>query len=619
MTRYEVSSIAFVGVWDTVAAYGTPLAELTRGIDDWVWPLSMPDFMLSPKVMAARQALALDDERDTFHPLLWDEVAERRKAVTGEVPRGRLRQVWFAGMHSDTGGGYPDDSLSYAPLHWMMSEAQDNAGLRFRNDALEKVAFPRSSSAPLHDSRQGLSGYYRYQPRKVSARVDPPDPTARIMQDPDPTTWPLLRSVIVHESVIARIRSAQDRYAPIVLPRCYSVVRWDGTHARRPETAAQAAARDNGQAQVWNDVWRKRVNYFATVGVSLALALLPALEGSSLLDADARLELRPLIASFTQLVSPLIQAAQRVLPALAQIWLDSFARHPGIFFLLVVALVLLLLRGSALQRRIHDRMHALWRPLHVQAVSPPKSGRGDRWIQALRTCPIYQIGLQRVKWQAVPFVFGVSALIALVVLAASPVVLGIYRSRIHAAEANGTICNPTLGGVPQKLENTRLQARDGRGIFDVREMCLDTGVDVTAGKKYRISLSVREPWYDGTIDTTPLGFGPERMTWPFGYLAIPFRRSLSGNWLQPFAAIMLDTERLGHNVAAPQPPFPLDFRPVGSDYVARFKAPASGRVRLWVNDVVVPWQGLLIPWHRLTGAYYLNNRGTAVLDIQDDE
>jgi uncharacterized protein (DUF2235 family) len=135
MTRDEVPFIAFVGVWDTVAAYGTPLAELTRGIDDWVWPLSMPDSVLSPKVRVARHALALDDERDTFHPLLWDEVAERRNANAGKVPRCRLRQVWFAGMHSDVGGGYPDDSLSYAPLHWMMREAHD-AGLRFRPDAL---------------------------------------------------------------------------------------------------------------------------------------------------------------------------------------------------------------------------------------------------------------------------------------------------------------------------------------------------------------------------------------------------------------------------------------------------------------------------------------------------
>lgn len=33
-----IPDIAFVGVWDTVAAYGSPIAEITKGIDRWVWP-----------------------------------------------------------------------------------------------------------------------------------------------------------------------------------------------------------------------------------------------------------------------------------------------------------------------------------------------------------------------------------------------------------------------------------------------------------------------------------------------------------------------------------------------------------------------------------------------------
>jgi len=33
----------FLGVWDTVDAYGGPIEEITRAIDYWYWPLSMPD------------------------------------------------------------------------------------------------------------------------------------------------------------------------------------------------------------------------------------------------------------------------------------------------------------------------------------------------------------------------------------------------------------------------------------------------------------------------------------------------------------------------------------------------------------------------------------------------
>ncbi|MPZ36270.1 MAG: DUF2235 domain-containing protein [Rhodospirillales bacterium] len=427
--RDEVPTIRFVGVWDTVAAYGTPVAELTRGIDDWVWPLSMPDYALSPKVQVARHALALDDERDTFHPLLWDEVEEHRRAEAGIVPGGRLRQVWFAGMHADIGGGYADDSLSHPPLHWMMSESElGGSGLRFRPGALQQVAPPGSASAPIHDSRRGLAGYYRYQPRKIAARLDPPDPTARIMQDPDRTMWPLLRSVTVHESVVERIRSGVDRYAPIVLPRDYTVDCWNGEFAARPESDTDADARVGGQAQVWNDVWRKRVNYFATVAISVVLVLLPLLEQqSSLLQASFLAQLDQLAKPLIWWLPPLIEFVGRFLPEFTHVWLHSFARSPVVFLVLLVALAALLLRGGALQRRIQGRMYWLWRSQHGQSANPPKPGWAERWIQVLRTHPVYQAVLQNLKWRVVPFVFGISILATLVV-AAVVVVIGVRLS-----------------------------------------------------------------------------------------------------------------------------------------------------------------------------------------------
>ena len=103
-----------------VAAYGGPFAEFTRGIDDWVFPLTMPNYFLSPRVKKARHALSLDDERDAFWPLLWDEIHEQEviddgwPVIVGRDEKGksiekkrkvaldRLRQVWFAGVHSGT-------------------------------------------------------------------------------------------------------------------------------------------------------------------------------------------------------------------------------------------------------------------------------------------------------------------------------------------------------------------------------------------------------------------------------------------------------------------------------------------------------------------------------------
>src|SRR5436190_7087914 len=35
--------IKFLGLWDTVAAYGLPVDEMTRGVSNWLWPLELPN------------------------------------------------------------------------------------------------------------------------------------------------------------------------------------------------------------------------------------------------------------------------------------------------------------------------------------------------------------------------------------------------------------------------------------------------------------------------------------------------------------------------------------------------------------------------------------------------
>ncbi len=125
----QVPKIHFVGVWDTVAAYGAPLDEMTRGISRYIWPLELPTHTLPrDRVTRACQALALDEERTTFHPELWNEGDVPLVPVDPDKERyikdEQLSQVWFAGVHSNVGGGYPDDSLAYIPFVWMITEAQ---------------------------------------------------------------------------------------------------------------------------------------------------------------------------------------------------------------------------------------------------------------------------------------------------------------------------------------------------------------------------------------------------------------------------------------------------------------------------------------------------------------
>lgn len=161
--KQERPNIAFLGVWDTVSAYGMPVDELQRGIDEWIWPMTVADRELSPTVLRARQALSLDDERPTFRPVLWNE---RR----GEE---RIKQVWFAGVHANVGGGYPDDGLAYLTLDWMMNEV--GAELRFYPEQREEIRQRANAFGRDYDSRSGIAGYYRYGPRSV----------ARLSHDPD--------------------------------------------------------------------------------------------------------------------------------------------------------------------------------------------------------------------------------------------------------------------------------------------------------------------------------------------------------------------------------------------------------------------------------------------------
>ena len=132
--------IRFVGAWDTVGALGMPfsLMGLFDGKDEFY------DTKLGSNVRVARHAMAIDERREDFEPTLW-------------LPREELdlRQVWFAGSHSDIGGGYgPDDAgllSSDQSLQWMIGEAVA-AGLAVEQHL--KDALKPSPLAGLHNSRR---------------------------------------------------------------------------------------------------------------------------------------------------------------------------------------------------------------------------------------------------------------------------------------------------------------------------------------------------------------------------------------------------------------------------------------------------------------------------------
>jgi len=130
----------FIGVWDTVGALGIPFSflGLFKDKDEFY------DCKLGRNTRIARHALAIDEHREDFEPTVW-------------MPRPGLdlKQVWFAGAHSDVGGSYTPDKdgtlLSDIPLEWMMKEAR--AGGLTIEPHLKQSLSP-NPMATLHVSRR---------------------------------------------------------------------------------------------------------------------------------------------------------------------------------------------------------------------------------------------------------------------------------------------------------------------------------------------------------------------------------------------------------------------------------------------------------------------------------
>lgn len=152
----------FIGVWDTVGELGLPVGGLLRFINK---PWSFHDMTLSSWVDNAFQALAIDEHRKPFRPSIWDQSAK----ANGQV----LEQVWFAGVHSNVGGSYPDTGLSDITLLWMTSKLKA-CGLAIDLNRLPAGDKPRpDGSGKLYNSQTvwykitGLGDYVRPMGQKV--------------------------------------------------------------------------------------------------------------------------------------------------------------------------------------------------------------------------------------------------------------------------------------------------------------------------------------------------------------------------------------------------------------------------------------------------------------------
>ncbi|UHQ54164.1 DUF2235 domain-containing protein [Microbulbifer sp. YPW16] len=195
---HRSNRIHFIGVWDTVGALGIPfsLMGLFESHDEFY------DTKMGSNVQIARHALAIDEKREDFMPTVWTP-----------RPGVDLKQVWFAGVHSDVGGSYPPDKntrklASDVPLTWMIHEAHF-AGLKIAPDL--KKSLTDGTHASIHQSRKHV---YRFKRPLDRALIVDGKPT------------------LIHPTVKSRYLHDKN-YRPPMLKALVEEIGWDGINIGR--------------------------------------------------------------------------------------------------------------------------------------------------------------------------------------------------------------------------------------------------------------------------------------------------------------------------------------------------------------------------------------------------
>jgi hypothetical protein len=143
--------IECVGVFDTVGSYGVPTGF---GLDSlaryWaLWLYGFQDTRFGDNIAHGLHAVGVDERRRPFVPTFWS-------VPKGEAPPpGHVEQTWFAGVHSNVGGGYVQDPrLSDLALVWMIARVRALTGLGFDEKEIASLLRP-DLDGEIFDSSKG--------------------------------------------------------------------------------------------------------------------------------------------------------------------------------------------------------------------------------------------------------------------------------------------------------------------------------------------------------------------------------------------------------------------------------------------------------------------------------
>ncbi|TDK39752.1 DUF2235 domain-containing protein [Rhizobium deserti] len=171
MLRNDRPPIKLLGLFDTVASL---LEHGKTGLQFKTHPFTRRN----PSVEWVRHAVAIDERRTMFQPELWTPDQDYRGSPFKPVAaKQNFKEVWFAGVHGDIGGGYPEAESGQIkiPLDWMIRETSETQliyKLATINDVVRglpaRSRYTRlDPAARLHDSMTAAWNVLEYLPRRI--------------------------------------------------------------------------------------------------------------------------------------------------------------------------------------------------------------------------------------------------------------------------------------------------------------------------------------------------------------------------------------------------------------------------------------------------------------------
>ncbi len=227
-------TIKFLGVWDTVSSVLVPRK------DRFFIPSlqKLPYTRRNPSVEVFRHAMAIDERRRMFRLNRWNQ---KQEFVANPFTKNRsdveqdVKQVWFSGVHSDVGGGYPEkeSALSKYPLQWLLQEATDQ-GLRINTAMMNHLILGHERSGSHHDYmapdpagkvHNSMSGFWpilEWIPKNAKLKEWPDRKTWLGMYLPKSEPRFIEEGARIHWSVFERKRLVSS-YQPPNLPKSYEI------------------------------------------------------------------------------------------------------------------------------------------------------------------------------------------------------------------------------------------------------------------------------------------------------------------------------------------------------------------------------------------------------------